>query len=84
MSKGKTKILFDVQVDTGNGGMLLCAMIEPKIVSSSVGDIAMIAPTEKGTKMSLMKAHRLLRHPNEDLTRSMAAHLGWEIRVCSP
>jgi hypothetical protein len=73
-----SKIVFDVVVETGNGGMLLFALIEPGLRSDQT-EIAAVASSQPGTRMSLMKAHQLFGHPNEDLTREMAKTLGIEI-----
>jgi carbohydrate-binding DOMON domain-containing protein len=58
--------------------MLLCAVIEPGLRSSQE-EVAAIAPFQPGTKMTLMKAHCLFGHPNEDLTQQMAKSLSIEI-----
>jgi DNA-directed RNA polymerase subunit RPC12/RpoP len=73
-----SKIVFDVVVETGNGGMLLCAVIEPGLRSDKT-EIAAVASSQPGMRMTLMKAHQLFGHPNEDLTREMAKTLGIEI-----
>jgi hypothetical protein len=70
--------VFDVAVKTGSGGMLLCAIIEPGPRTNQV-DVAVVAPSQPGTCMSLMKAHCLFGHPNKDLTQEMAKSLGIEI-----
>jgi hypothetical protein len=77
VSKERVEIFFDVVIETGNGGMLLCAQIASHKPPPT--DVAAIAPTQPGTKMSLIKAHRLFGHPNEDMTRLIAKNLGIEI-----
>jgi hypothetical protein len=75
---GTSKIVFDVVVETGNGGMLLCAVIKPGLRFNQT-EIAAIASSQPGTPMLLMKAYQLFGHPNKDLTREMAKTLGIEI-----
>jgi hypothetical protein len=61
--------------------MLLCAVIKSN-KAAKTDDVATAAanqPTKPGTKMSLMKAHRLFGHPNEDVTCQMAKSLKIEI-----
>jgi hypothetical protein len=79
VSHGDVEIVFDIAVETGNGGMLLCAIIKPGLRTAAATDMAAISSSEPGTKMSLMKAHKLFGHPNEDLTRQIAKSLGMEI-----
>jgi hypothetical protein len=74
VSNKGVEIHFDVTIKTGTGGMLLCTRIASNKLTLDA--VATLAQTQPGTKMSLMKAHRLFGHPNEDLTRNISTGLG--------
>jgi hypothetical protein len=67
--KGEQEIRFDIVIPTPKGA-LYCMYYK------RAGEMAM-SVTDSGTKMNIMKAHDLLGHCGEDMTRSAAKLMGW-------
>ena len=74
MSKRSMVLTFDIIIKTTKAD-LCCTYLKRK-------EVAIASANAKLTKsMSIDKAHRLLGHANEEVTRAMALRLGWHIRI---
>jgi len=73
ISKGGVTLTFDIRIETTEG--LIFAMYAKRSHGSEIGGVG----TDGPARMSIQKAHDLLGHTNEDMTRATAKALGWEI-----
>jgi hypothetical protein len=69
IEKDNKQIRFDIIIPTPKGA-LYCMYYK------RASEMAM-AVTDQGTKMSIMKAHDLLGHCSEEITRTAAKAMGW-------
>jgi hypothetical protein len=69
IKKDGMHVQFDIVIPTPKGA-LYCMYFK------RTSEMAMSA-TDQGTKLSIMKAHNLLRHCSEDMTRMAAKKMGW-------
>lgn len=72
-TKNGQKLLFDIEVKTGEGAIYAACL---KRRQHEVG----AAGVEVKQKISVLKAHQLLGHINEEATRKTAKILGWDLK----
>ena len=71
VEKDGNVVAFDIVIPTTHGCIFACRFVHGMELPA--------ASTESGAKMSIWKAHGLLGHGNEELTRLTAKELGWVI-----
>ena len=71
MTKGTANVKFDIVIPTPKGA-IYCIYFKR---ASEVTGVAAVS----ARKVSVMKAHRIFGHPDEDKTRAMAKALGIEL-----
>ena len=75
LEKNGVEIKFDIAIKTKEGTIFAMYL---KRSPGSDQEVAGVG-TDEGMKMSIAKAHDLLGHTNEEMTRESAKALGWEI-----
>jgi hypothetical protein len=69
IEKDGNQIKFDIIIPTPKGALYCMYFKRKSEMSMSV--------TDSGTKMNITKAHELLGHCNEEMTREAAKNMGW-------
>jgi hypothetical protein len=75
LKKGDQQVKFDLVIPT-HKGVIFAMYINRE--GESQEEVAGIGTTTK-KRLNIKKAHELLGHMSEDMTRKVAKHLGWEI-----
>ena len=75
LKKGDQEVKFDLVIPT-HKGVIFAMYINRETTNEE--EVAGIGTTQV-TRLNIKKAHELLGHMNEEMTRKAAKHLGWEI-----
>ncbi|GKY91056.1 hypothetical protein MPSEU_000078400 [Mayamaea pseudoterrestris] len=69
MKKGEHRLVFDIPIHQGGGVMHAIRIKRDESIKNEVANAA----------IDIMTVHDRLGHPGQEMTKQVAAHLGWEV-----